>query len=249
METKKLKLELNAADGAEGTFSATFSTLNTIDHHGDVTLPGAFQNGKSVLIGGYQHDMQAWPVGRGVIHADDSRAWVEGKFFNSDPGRVAYDTIREAASDIEWSYVFTVQDSSQGEFDAGGGAVPVRFLKSVDVWSVDPVLRGAGINTRTDFVKSLEREMPFTEHLAEFAAASKAFGIRVQKLAALRADENRTLSVASIEELQDIAESLKSVAAELERECKGRSSTNQHDLSHEYLRFQRTLASLSGLVA
>ena len=53
-ETKTLALELKRG-GAAGEFVATFSRFNVIDHDGDVTRPGAFEDGKAVLVGAYQH--------------------------------------------------------------------------------------------------------------------------------------------------------------------------------------------------
>ena len=39
------EIELKADSDQTGQFSAVFSTLNAVDHDGDVTLPGAFKDG------------------------------------------------------------------------------------------------------------------------------------------------------------------------------------------------------------
>jgi hypothetical protein len=151
-EQKIISLKLTA--DSEGAFAATFATLNVIDHDGDVTLPGAFQDGKAVLVGAYQHGISKLPVGKGIIRANNARAWIEGRFFtDTRPGKDTYQTIKNAGALIEWSYIFQILESADGDFETGKGKVPVRFLKKLDVWSVDPVLKGAGIGTGTDRIK------------------------------------------------------------------------------------------------
>lgn len=246
-ETKTLSLELKA--DSEGAFSATFATLNVIDHHGDVTLPGAFTDGKEVLIGGYQHDMLSLPVGKGVIRSNDSRAYVEGSFFlDTQIGKDTYATVKNAGGLMEWSYVFQVKDSADGEFDTGSGSVPVRFLKSLDVWSVDPVLKGAGIGTRTDSIKALAREMPFAGHASELMAALDAFATRAKTFADLRTKEGRTLSTANVEKLMSMAESLSSHAKLIQQMCADATPSKSIDLESEYLKFQRAQSLLAGVL-
>lgn len=250
MESKALTLELKAAGDGEGAFTATFSTLNVVDHHGDVTLPGAFTNGQTVLIGAYQHDMMALPVGKGVIQSDDSRAWVEGSFFlDTTTGLDTYRTVKNAGSALEWSYVFQVTDSEDGQMDMGGTAVPVRYLKSIDVWSVDPVLRGAGINTRTDEIKST---LPFAEEAERARAAVSSLLARSRSLADLRAKEGRVLSAANVERLTGIAGSLRESAQALEGLLESaigeKSDAPSSDLQQLYLKYQRNLALAGGVL-
>lgn len=217
-EHKTLKLELKADGESEGAFTATFATFNVIDHHGDVTVPGAYDEGKEILIGAYQHRMEALPVGKGVIRQDDHRAWVEGQFFlDTTHGDATYRTVKNAGGAMEWSYVFTVKQAEFGEFDTDQGAVPVRFLQKLDVWSVDPVLRGAGIGTRTDSIKSVTDGLTFADHAEEITAAVEDFVTRVNERVAVRAKDGRALSAANVERLGGIAESLKSAAVALEQ--------------------------------
>ncbi|MEK7765262.1 MAG: hypothetical protein AAB368_03395, partial [bacterium] len=68
----------------------------------------------------------------------------------------------------EYSYGFRVEESSEGEFRAAEGAAPqkVRFLKRLAVAEVSPVLKGAGINTRTLALKArLEASLRVPEGL------------------------------------------------------------------------------------
>jgi len=247
-ETKTLSLELKA--DSEGAFSATFATLNVVDHHGDVTVPGAFEPGKEVLIGGYQHDMMSLPVGKGIIRADDSRAWVEGQFFtDTTVGRDTYATVKNAGGLMEWSYIFTVQKWSEGEFDQAGMKVPVRYLEKLDVWSVDPVLKGAGIGTRTDNIKGLNSGLTFLQHADGIAEAVEAFVARAKERADVRAKEGRQFSAANVDRLGAIAESLKVAAADLEQLVASANPPKAIDLTPEFVRYQRALAVLNGISA
>lgn len=164
LEAKSLSLELKA--GGSGQFTAVFATLNVVDLDGDVTLPGAFSDGAGVLIGAWNHANGSLPVGKGVIREHGNTVRVEGAFFLDTPhGEAAYRTIRNLGTLTEWSYVFRVIDHSFGEWPvAAGQNHRVRFLKALDVVSVDPVARGAGVGTRTERIKSaaavdLEREV------------------------------------------------------------------------------------------
>jgi hypothetical protein len=248
-ETKALKLELKS-DSADGGFQATFATLNVVDHHGDVTVPGAFVDGKEVLIGAYQHEMFNLPVGKGVIRADEKRAWVDGAFFlDTQPGKDTYATVKNAGGLMEWSYIFTVQDSSEGEFDPGNGsaAMQVRYLKKLDVWSVDPVLKGAGIGTRTDSIKSLDRGLGFMAYSEGLSEVVDAYIVRVKERLAVRMKEGRQLSAANVERLGSIAGSLKAAAGDLEQLLTDANPPKSADVVDQWALFQRNLAQLNGL--
>lgn len=249
-ESKSLRLELKAAgDGVpEGAFSATFATLNVIDHHGDVTLPGAYTEGQQVLIGAYQHEMGNLPVGKGVIHADDQRACIDGEFFLDTPhGEAAYRTVKNAGSVMEWSYIFTIEEADYGAFETGVGAVDVRFLKKLDVWSVDPVLRGAGIATRTDSIKGLEA-IPFGKHADELATAVGAFADRVDRRAQMRAKDDRGLSADDRERLAALATGLEAARKRLADALAdpGTNTSDDFDMQRERLKFMRAEAQIDG---
>lgn len=136
-------------DGS-GELRAVFARFNVIDHDGDVTLPGAFDVGKEVLIGAYGHRMSEPNIGKGVLGADHREAWISGRLYlDTMGGADAYKVIKANGSLQEWSYVFLIRDAAPGDFQGKR----VRFLKSVEVLSVDPVLKGAGIGTRTTSIK------------------------------------------------------------------------------------------------
>lgn len=153
-ETKRLRDVELKQDGDEGRIEAVFATLDVVDHDGDVTLPGAFAQGAEVVVGAYQHATASQgrlPVGKGAIRVRGNEAMLTGRLFlDTTLGAETFTTLKALGDLAEWSYVYQVIDSEPG---AVGGR-PVRFLKRLDVWSVDPVLRGAGIGTRTTVVKS-----------------------------------------------------------------------------------------------
>jgi len=138
------------ADADEtGQFTATFATFNVIDHDWDVTTPGAFKEGQEVLIEGWNHDWGP-PVGKGIIHQDDEKAWVEGQFFLDTKNGIEHYRVVKAVGEIqEWSYTFEIENGRFGQFEGED----VYFLEALDVWGVAPVTRGAGIGTETTSIK------------------------------------------------------------------------------------------------
>lgn len=151
MEKKTFRgpLEIKA-DSEQGEFKATFSKLNVKDHDGDVTVPGAFTEGQEVIVEGWNHDYRL-PVGKGAIHSDKEKAWIDGQFLlDTQVGREHYLTVKALGGIVEWSYTFNVQESSADTRDGER----VRVLKKLDVWGVAPVTRGAGIGTQTTAIKS-----------------------------------------------------------------------------------------------
>jgi hypothetical protein len=152
-EVKALgRVEIKAA----GLVTATFSTLNAVDKDGDVTPVGAFEDGASVPIGAWEHS--SWgarggrlPVGKGVIHADNSKAWVEAALFmNNQGGRETFEVIEKLGPLLEWSYSYDVLEERFGEWQGR----QVRFLDKLKVSEVAPVLVGAGIGTQTTEAKA-----------------------------------------------------------------------------------------------
>jgi phage head maturation protease len=150
-KTGKL-LDFKSSD--EGTVEAVFSTFNVKDLDGDVTIPGAFEEGQQVLISSYGH--KVWegvpPVGKGTIHADNEKAVLRGQFFmKTQNGRDTFETVKEVGTQGEWSYGYDVLKADFGQF----AGEPVQFLHALKVYEVSPVFRGAGIGTQTLSVKSI----------------------------------------------------------------------------------------------
>jgi hypothetical protein len=140
--------------GKEGEFTAEFATLEVVDHDGDITKPGAFQDGQETLIEPWNHNYGELPVGKGVIRERDNKAIIEGQFFmDTQSGRDHYQVVKNLGPLQEWSYTFEIEESSQGHVDD----MDVRYLEKLDVWGVAPVTRGAGIDTRTTSIKGAKR--------------------------------------------------------------------------------------------
>ncbi len=177
-----------------GAFTARIATLNVIDKDGDVTLPGAFPEGKTILISAYQHGswMGELPVGKGVIHEVGNDVLVEGEFnLNSDTGKEHYETVKFAPDLQEWSYGFKVIDSEEDtEFE---GNHVWRILKKLDVFEAAPVLRGAGMGTTTLAIKNdKDHGMTLASQTEMALAAIDGVIARVKALGALRREEGKT---------------------------------------------------------
>jgi len=154
--THKQLSHVKVKDAAKGDVSAVFSTFNVRDSDGDVTLPGAFEEGAPVVISSYNHT--SWggnrPVGKGKIRTTKSEAILDGQFFmDTVDGRETFEVVKALAESSlgEWSYGFDIEESESGQFDGDD----VQFLKHLKVFEVSPVMRGAGVNTRTLAVKAL----------------------------------------------------------------------------------------------
>jgi hypothetical protein len=158
-KTYRGRIEFKQDADTTGEFRAEFATLNVIDHDGDVTVPGAFHDSQETLIEAWNHNYGVLPVGRGVIHEDEDKAIIEGRFFlDTQSGLEHYKVVKELGELQEWSYTFEIEDSGYGEFDDQD----VQFLRKLDVWGVAPVQRGAGIDTRTTDIKG--RKGPLGSH-------------------------------------------------------------------------------------
>lgn len=184
-----------------GTVSARFAYFDQKDGHGDVTLKGAFPEGKQVKISAYNH--ASWegslPVGKGTIHTDDQGAVFHGQFFmNTTAGRDTFEVVKQLGELGEWSYGLEVKDSSHGDFKGDR----VRFLKELDVFEVSPVLRGAGINTRTLSAKS--DGATFSGEAEAVLTALKSLSDRAADVMAKRREEGKAIGANSAELLSQI---------------------------------------------
>jgi predicted kinase len=158
MTKKRFVGPVRFKDDGAGRFRARFSTFNVIDHDGDVVAPTAFksQEGARVPVGGYNHDQNAPPVGSGTIHSTDTEAIIDGRFFLSSPrGKEYYESLKALREDlgpdgVEWSYIFETKASRPVTWDGQSA----NLITDAEIWSVDPVLRGASLNTALLEIKS-----------------------------------------------------------------------------------------------
>lgn len=175
MDTKSLRVEIKDAD--KGSVKAVFATFNKIDSHGDVTLPGAFEDGAEMPISAYGHASWegALPVGMGSIRQTQKEAIFEGEFFMDTPqGLATFKTVQRLGKLGQWSYGYDAEEYSFGDHDGQH----VRFLAKQKVHEVSPVLLGAGVGTRTLSAKSaapsaaMKAGRPIAPHECETASRS-----------------------------------------------------------------------------
>jgi hypothetical protein len=153
-ERKSLgRVEIKDAD--KGTFDALIAQFNVVDSDGDVTNPGAFPEGKSVPVSSYGH--ASWegklPIGTATLKQTRTECIASGRFYlDTTDGKDTWAVLKQMQADghpSEWSYGYEPKEYSFGEFNDQH----VRFLNGVDVFEVSPVLRGAGVGTRTLDIK------------------------------------------------------------------------------------------------
>lgn len=158
MDTKRIcRVEVKDAD--RGQVEAVFATFNAVDADGDVTVPGAFTEGAEVPISAYGHASWegALPVGKATISQTSTEAILHGQFFmDTAVGRDTFATVKHLGSLGQWSYGYDAVEFSFAEQDGRR----VRLLKRQLVHEVSPVLRGAGVGTRTLSAKSGRPEEP-----------------------------------------------------------------------------------------
>jgi HK97 family phage prohead protease len=219
MESKRFSFKFDDASEA-GEFKAVFSTFGVVDKDGDVTEPAAIKAGAPVRIMQYGHNLGGLPVGRGVVQRDDREAWVEGKFFlGSTVGRDTYETIKAMGDLQEWSYVFRVRDAGRETRDGK----QVRVIKDTEIYSVDPVFIGAGVNTRTAAVKSSMSYSEHADHTRELLESVGEFVRRTEGRKALRATEGRSLSADDRNGIEALVSQLTDAKARLEEALQGKA--------------------------
>lgn len=205
MGTKTLS-RVEVKDEDKGEITAVFATLGVVDHDGDVTVPGAFEDGAPVRISAYGH--ASWggvlPVGKGTIRVVKDEAILSGGFFmDTQHGADTFRTVKALAELGEWSYGYDVTKASFGMHEDQH----VRFLEGLKVHEVSPVLLGAGIGTRTLGAKSALR---FTDEATQVLRLLEDLVDRAADVRAMRAEKGKTLG-------EDVAQLLARVKAQGDR--------------------------------
>lgn len=204
----------------DGTFRCAFAKLLTIDKDGDVTFPGAAPAGKSVLVSSYGHT--SWegelPVGDGVIVEENEFIYLDGQFWLDTPdGSRHYLAVKRASAKQlqEWSYGYQVtQAAYEGDEQLAKYAGAYRGIVKMDVFEVSPVLRGAGEDTHTEFIKSMT--VPFADHGDQVLAHLKSWVERSRELAALRAKDGRSLPATHRERMKALAALLRDATGDVD---------------------------------
>lgn len=149
-------------DEEKGEIEAVFATLDVVDKDHDIIRPSAIAEGAKAKLSDYAHSavFGASPVGKGTMHQVKNKAVFRGRYFMSTTrGVEAFKTLKEIGADQEWSFGYQVLGSEEPEEeDREKGAW--RILTKLDAFEISPVLRGAGLGTRTLSVKAAGGQPP-----------------------------------------------------------------------------------------
>lgn len=164
MNTKQMHMTgFKVLSEDQGEVEAVFAELEVKDHHGDVTMKGAFET-EDVRISAYNHGSwgSALPVGKGTIEEKAGKAIFKGKFFmDTQAGRETFIVVKELEDLGEWSYGYDTLEEERGTFKGER----VNIIKKQKVHEVSPVLLGAGIGTTTVGTKALTGLSPSMKQL------------------------------------------------------------------------------------
>lgn len=212
MDSKSLT-GIEIKDEAKGEVEAVFATLNVKDKDDDVTAPGAFENGAPVVISAYGHKTWegALPVGKGTIHEIGDQVVLKGQFFlNTTQGRDTFEVVKQLGDRQEWSYGFKVEDSENAEFEGKA----VRMLKKMSVFEVSPVMRGAGVGTRTTYAKG-EKDATLADEISDAMDVVDGVVESAKRVVALRAQKGKSLSQVNLKGLNELFSKFSSLMTEL----------------------------------
>lgn len=226
----------------DGTASWVMATLNSIDSDGDVTLPGAL--GEQTFSIQPAHDHTHVPLGKARLYEESNEAIVEAKFNLDIPdardwhSAIKFDLANPPAVQ-EYSYGYEPKEggTKSGTFQGRR----VRFFQpkadgspGIDVYETSPVLRGAGVGTRTLAAKAADSGLKFSEHVESVVADVDALIARAADVVALRTEKGKTISDTSAEVLARLSASLKRLE---ELVAAPAADTSPDEFRREYARF------------
>lgn len=225
-ELKKISVKVDEA----GKVSAAIATFGVEDYDGDIVEPTAFKSGQEVAMV-WSHDWSE-PVGKGVIVTTATEAVFEGQFFmETIAGMEAYKTVKAMENLQEWSWGFHTVKSTWEQVE---DERMIRHLVETDVYEVSPVLKGAGIGTRTLAIKGRQT---LGAQIKAILEAVDLLGERVRSVKGLREEEGRFLSNERMAEVKELARQLRDAAEELEKSIQ--INANPIEVQKEFLRFQK----------
>ena len=141
---------------ADGTFEGYASVFETVDHHQDQVVPGAFQKSLATMRERqytpkmlWQHDTQA-PIGVWMDLREDGRGlWVKGRILlDLQKGKEAYTLLKEGVVDA-LSIGFRIIKALKGD-------QRLRRLEEIDLIEVSLVTFGANPHARVSYIKTQE---------------------------------------------------------------------------------------------
>lgn len=209
-DTKNITIASSSikAISEKGEFEAVIATLGSVDSDGDIIAPGAFGNASVSIVPAHNHG--SVPLGKAKMEDRSNEAIAVGQFnLDIQPGKEWHSALKfdlengEAVQ--EWSFGFRVLDAEDEVRDGK----TIRILKRMDVMEISPVLRGAGVNTRT-----LDVKKEFEEQLDETLTNLDSTIERAKKVAKARSEKRRknTISNAYKEKLANMVEKCQELA-------------------------------------
>lgn len=166
---------------ADGTASWVMARLNVVDLDGDVTLPGAFGRQHFAILPA--HDASHVPLGKASLAEVGDEAVVEARFNLAIPAArdwhaaIMFDLAHPPAVQ-EYSYAYSLREGGAAYGDLDGRRV--RYFRplpdgspGLDVLETSPVLRGAGVGTRTLAAKD-RHDPALLREFCRFVAANVA---------------------------------------------------------------------------
>jgi Caudovirus prohead serine protease len=220
-------------DAEKGEIEAVFATLDVVDNDHDIIRPAAIVEGAKAKLSDYAHSavFGAAPVGKGTMHRVGNKAVFRGRYFMSTTrGVEAFNTLKEIGSDQEWSFGYQVlgsEEPEQGDREKGAW----RILTKLDSFEVSPVLRGAGIGTRTVSVKAAGGQPPSADAATEAKEVTEPAPPAAESVTAPAADDPAA---------QEAARKAAADEAETKRVQDGEAKRLQEEIDAGVERFQRT---------
>lgn len=202
-------------DVGEGTARVVIATLNAVDKDGDLTLPGAFGSQTVKILPA--HDWSHPSMGVASISESGDDVTADLKFFmnmlSAKEWHLSLKGSFEAGVPQQFSYGYDVNDSSEDTIDGKR----IRVLKDLIVHEVSPVVVGAGVNTRVLDVKDgLEKGLTLDEEFTRVRDGLRKAIDRSKALTALRADEGRDPSKASLDRLDELKQFMHEIGPEID---------------------------------
>ena len=237
MDIKYLRAQaqLKTEGDDAGLVSAVFSTFDVPDLDGDIVKASAFQDGEEIAMT-WAHNWDQL-IGKGVVRVDSKQARFDGGFFmDTAMGLDKFKTVKAMGDLQEWSWGFRVMKAEPVTIDG----VTFRVITDTKRFEVSPVLKGAGIGTYTQSIKS---NQPFADQLDTTLAVVTSMVERAQSLADLRGEKGRRLSDRYRERLAKGLADLWDVGALLDALLKSQEPQAEPDLTDLFARISDTIAT------
>ena len=237
MDIKYLRAQaqLKTEGDDAGLVSAVFSTFDVPDLDGDIVKASAFQDGEEIAMT-WAHNWDQL-IGKGVVRVDSKQARFDGGFFmDTAMGLDKFKTVKAMGDLQEWSWGFRVMKAEPVTIDG----VTFRVITDTKRFEVSPVLKGAGIGTYTQSIKS---NQPFADQLDTTLAVVTSMVERAQSLADLRGEKGRMLSDRYRERLAKALDDLRGLTIGLDLFLKSQEPRDEYAFDAMFARISDTIAA------